>query len=251
MTAETLASLAAELVRPAIGVGKGNGIGNGKGESALAPPPSSAVPLVHVALLDLVRADWGIEGTVGLGGWEAVMRQYLAADREQQQQARRRSGAGGEEGEAEAEAATTTSGADATAAANDEDEAAAAADDPSAPSSSASLIGAPYPPGGYWALPPGTRVRMLRALCHDALDTSRVRSAVEASLEHGSRSGEGVAIERARREAVAEAKREAREAWARERDAQVGALLADAGSAAMTFDEQRAPQPNGDIDDGL
>lgn len=32
-----------------------------------------------------------------------------------------------------------------------------------------------YPEGGYWALAPGARLRMLRALCCDALDTAVIR----------------------------------------------------------------------------
>ena len=32
-----------------------------------------------------------------------------------------------------------------------------------------------YPEGGYWALAPGARLRMLRALCCDALDTALIR----------------------------------------------------------------------------
>ena len=32
-----------------------------------------------------------------------------------------------------------------------------------------------YPEGGYWAVAPGARLRMLRALCCDALDTAIIR----------------------------------------------------------------------------
>ena len=32
-----------------------------------------------------------------------------------------------------------------------------------------------YPENGYWALAPGCRLRMLRALCCDALDTAIIR----------------------------------------------------------------------------
>ena len=32
-----------------------------------------------------------------------------------------------------------------------------------------------YPESGYWALGPGCRLRMLRALCCDALDTAIIR----------------------------------------------------------------------------
>ena len=32
-----------------------------------------------------------------------------------------------------------------------------------------------YPETGYWALAPGCRLRMLRALCCDALDTAIIR----------------------------------------------------------------------------
>ena len=35
---------------------------------------------------------------------------------------------------------------------------------------------AQYPDGGYWRLAPGIRLRMLRALCHDALSTAVIRS---------------------------------------------------------------------------
>lgn len=34
---------------------------------------------------------------------------------------------------------------------------------------------ASYPPGGYWALNPAQRLRMLHALMHDALDTWHLR----------------------------------------------------------------------------
>ncbi len=34
-----------------------------------------------------------------------------------------------------------------------------------------------YPAGGYWALPPAARLRMLRTLCDDALDTGLIRRA--------------------------------------------------------------------------
>ena len=32
-----------------------------------------------------------------------------------------------------------------------------------------------YPAGGYWALPPGARLRMLRELCLDTLGTTLLR----------------------------------------------------------------------------
>ena len=32
-----------------------------------------------------------------------------------------------------------------------------------------------YPAGGYWGLSPDIRLRMLRALCHDALATGPIR----------------------------------------------------------------------------
>jgi len=32
-----------------------------------------------------------------------------------------------------------------------------------------------FPPGGYWGLQPGARLRMLRSLCCDALGTSKIR----------------------------------------------------------------------------
>lgn len=32
-----------------------------------------------------------------------------------------------------------------------------------------------FPPGGYWALPAGARLRMLRCLCFDALETRPLR----------------------------------------------------------------------------
>ena len=35
-----------------------------------------------------------------------------------------------------------------------------------------------YPEGGYWAVAPGARLRMLRALCCDALDTAIIRCAL-------------------------------------------------------------------------
>ena len=58
-----------------------------------------------------------------------------------------------------------------------------------------------YPEGGYWALAPGARLRMLRALCCDALDTAIIRCALTSALESpdGSisvgtdRAGQGVA----------------------------------------------------------
>lgn len=34
-----------------------------------------------------------------------------------------------------------------------------------------------FPPGGYWALPAGARLRMLRSLCFDALETRTIRQA--------------------------------------------------------------------------
>ena len=34
-----------------------------------------------------------------------------------------------------------------------------------------------FPPGGYWALPAGARLRMLRCLCFDALETRTIRRA--------------------------------------------------------------------------
>ena len=34
---------------------------------------------------------------------------------------------------------------------------------------------AQYPKGGYWSLEAGVRLRMLRALAHDALETSNIR----------------------------------------------------------------------------
>ena len=32
-----------------------------------------------------------------------------------------------------------------------------------------------YPMGSYWRLDPGTRLRMMRELCHDALGTAALR----------------------------------------------------------------------------
>ena len=40
-----------------------------------------------------------------------------------------------------------------------------------------------YPEGGYWALAPGARLRMLRALCCDALDTAIIRCAMALTLD--------------------------------------------------------------------
>jgi hypothetical protein len=34
-----------------------------------------------------VRADWGIRDSVGMHGWQAIMRQYLRQDRQQAQEA--------------------------------------------------------------------------------------------------------------------------------------------------------------------
>lgn len=34
-----------------------------------------------------VRADWGIKASVGIDGWQAIMRQYLRQDRQQAQEA--------------------------------------------------------------------------------------------------------------------------------------------------------------------
>ena len=34
---------------------------------------------------------------------------------------------------------------------------------------------AQYPEGGYWSVEAGVRLRMLRALAHDALETSNIR----------------------------------------------------------------------------
>ena len=40
-----------------------------------------------------------------------------------------------------------------------------------------------YPEGGYWAVAPGARLRMLRALCCDALDTAIIRCALALALD--------------------------------------------------------------------
>ena len=40
-----------------------------------------------------------------------------------------------------------------------------------------------YPEGGYWAVAPGPRLRMLRALCCDALDTAIIRCALTLALD--------------------------------------------------------------------
>lgn len=38
-----------------------------------------------------------------------------------------------------------------------------------------------FPAGGYWALQPGTRLRMLRSLCFDALETRAIRYPIQTS----------------------------------------------------------------------
>ena len=246
------ASLAAELTRAAVDAGDG---------AAAAPrTAASAVAAVHIALLDAVRRDWGIPGSVS-DGWTDVMRQYLAADTAAAAAAvdtaeaaaataaaaasrarappHRRSSLAGQRAaaaaarDADADAAAADAAGDAAAAAAAAAGAAAARDAVAAAAATAEDA-PPYPSGGYWGLPPGVRVRMLRALVHDALDTAALRAAVESGLETD------VAADRARRDALAAARKDARDAWAKQRDAAVGAMLASAGAACMTAEDQRA-----------
>ena len=233
--------------------------------------PSSAVAALHIALLDAVRGDWGIPGTVGADGWHAVMRSYLREDVRAQRAAGKGGGGdeeeAGETGEAGEEAPKATppgrrgrKTASASPAGKGKARAAGEDDDDAATLSAGGAVAdggggeeevgagsadgddlpiesdpdGAYPPAGYWGLPPAVRVRMLRELVHDVLDTGAARAQIEAAADAAG------ATDRALREELAAARRDARAAWAKQRDQQVGALLADAAVTSMTADEQRA-----------
>ena len=241
--------------------------------------PSSAGAALHISLLDTVRGDWGIPGTVGSDGWHAVMRSYLREDVRAQRAAgnveaeegvdeREEEEAAEEVGEAAAKAVTSpttrrsgrkaiasppqknkggAAAAAAAAAVEEEDDAAtmsadgavagaaAAGDDEEGETPLEADPDSAYPAAGYWGLEPCVRIRMLRELVHDALDTGAARAQIEGVAECAG------AADRAVREELAGARRDAKAAWAKQRDLHIGALLASATvNGGMTADEQRA-----------
>ncbi|CAL8468960.1 g8501 [Coccomyxa elongata] len=210
------------------------------GHSAYAREERSLAGHVHMRLLDLVRSDWGIKESVGIHGWQVVMKQYLRQDRLQgfasldklsgnasagrttSSPAKDDDGEAGDQGTA----AVVSPGAVVAAAggAGGTEGDPAVAEDPL-------LV---FPPGGYWALPTGARLRMLRCLCFDALETRAIREAMEAAMDAAAAEDKG------RREEVAAAKREAREAWQKQRDKEIALLLANGDGSGLTIEEQRA-----------
>jgi hypothetical protein len=203
-------------------------------------PEDSVAAALHVALLRVVRAAWGVDGGASLASWQAQMRAYWAAE------------LAGPAGRA---AARATAGEHVPAAVagelfvrppgdaseSEEEEAEEAEAEGAAPARGRRGVAAPvaegadYPAGGYWALPPGARVAMAAALCHDALDTYALRGAIEAAAGGAAEGAKG------RRSELAEARREAREAAARAKEREIAALIAGGSlGGGLTLEEQRA-----------
>ncbi|KAK2076518.1 hypothetical protein QBZ16_001044 [Prototheca wickerhamii] len=93
---------------------------------------------------------------------------------------------------------------------------------------------ASYPPGGYWALNPAQRLRMLHALMHDALDTWHLRRFIEGQMD--------VVPEESQewKAAAAKARKEARQAALAARDKEIAVLLASMDTKSMTLEAQAA-----------
>ncbi|BDA43044.1 probable cell division cycle-associated 7-like protein at N-terminal half [Coccomyxa sp. Obi] len=226
----SLSVLAVELLQPA----------RTAGHSAYAREERSVAGHVHMRLLDLVRSDWGIKESVGIHGWQAVMKQYLRQDRLQGLSALDKLSGDASDGRATSSLAEDDDG-------EAGDQGIAAAVSPGAVAAAAGGAGGTegvqsavedpllaFPPGGYWALPAGARLRMLRCLCFDALETRTLREAMEAAMDAAAAEG------KERREELAAAKREAREAWQKQRDREIALLLANGDGSGLTIEEQRA-----------
>jgi hypothetical protein len=229
LRALSLPALAAELAAPEA---------PRRADQLCPVPEDSAAAALHVALLRVVRAAWGVDGGASLASWQAQMRAYWAAELT------------GPAGRAAARAAAGEHVPAAVAGelfvrppgdASESEEEAEAEAEGAAPARGRRGVAAPvaegadYPAGGYWALPPGARVAMAAALCHDALDTYALRGAIEAAAGGAAEGAKG------RRSELAEARREAREAAARAKEREIATLIAGGSlGGGLTLEEQRA-----------
>ncbi|KAK9830411.1 hypothetical protein WJX72_011628 [[Myrmecia] bisecta] len=211
-----LSVVAAELLQPS----------TSEGRSAFGDPKASAAGQVHMQLLDLVRKDWGIKGSVGMGGWQEVMRLYL-----QQQAAFAPS--------ASRLPACNAFSEDPMEVDEVEGEAPTEARSPAVAELAAGAVLVEYPAGGYWALVPELRLSMLRDLVHDALATSTLRARIEAAQDGAAAEGKG------RKDELAAARKQAREAWQKQRDQEVALLITTGGAKGMTIEEQKALMEEG------
>eukprot|EP00887_Chlorella_sp_A99_P007601 scaffold28.g7601.t1 len=240
----SLPTLAAELLQPSVEEAGAQLAGDCAHDSLLAA--------VHCRVLEKVRSAWGVQGPVGLGAWQGIMRAYYAAwqlgnswrlqaehgppaiagelftrPAEQRQ--------GGEPA-----AVVEEGGADG---AEGEGEEAAAAGGGAAP-----VAAVDYPAGGYFGVHPAARVQMLHDLLHDALDLFEFRRAwcrcvaVGACLRKQEiEAAMGVCAEedKERKSELAEVRREAKEALKQQRNQQIAMLIASADGRALTLEEQR------------
>ncbi|KAK9915262.1 hypothetical protein WJX75_006841 [Coccomyxa subellipsoidea] len=226
----SLSFAAVELLQPATEAG----------HSAYAREERSVTGHIHMRLLDLVRSDWGIRNSVGIHGWQPVMKQYLRQDRLHGLAALDKlSGGAGGSGNASAAAAQLPEDRDGDEGVTSPGAVvdAAGGDGGSGGEGEDTLLA--FPPGGYWALQPGARLRMLRSLCFDALETRAIRQCMEDAMDAVAE------LDKGRREELAAAKREAREAWQRQRDKEIALLLAGGNGAGLTIEEQRALMDKG------
>ncbi|EIE26968.1 hypothetical protein COCSUDRAFT_59460 [Coccomyxa subellipsoidea C-169] len=218
----SLSFAAVELLQPATEAG----------HSAYTREERSVAGHVHMRLLDLVRSDWGIRDSVGIHGWQPVMAQYLRQDRLHGLAALDRLSGASSAGCAAAAAAQLPNDHEVDAAVASPGAVAAAVGGDQESEGEDSLL--MFPAGGYWALQPGTRLRMLRSLCFDALETRAIRQCMEDAM------GAAAEEDKGRREELAAAKREAREAWQKQRDKQIALLLASGSGSGLTIEEQRS-----------
>ncbi|KFM28085.1 Cell division cycle-associated 7-like protein [Auxenochlorella protothecoides] len=91
-----------------------------------------------------------------------------------------------------------------------------------------------YPAGGYWGLAAETRVAMLHALVHDALDTWRFREIIEKKMEVQAEES------KERKAELAQARKATRAAILAARDQEIAVLVASCDGRSMTLEEQAA-----------
>uniref|UniRef100_A0A1D1ZVX1 Zinc-finger domain-containing protein n=1 Tax=Auxenochlorella protothecoides TaxID=3075 RepID=A0A1D1ZVX1_AUXPR len=185
--------------------------------AATAPDTlSSQCAALHCRLLETVREAWEVKGPVAPTAWQPAMLAYLERWRDTPSQSAAR------------DAPAAVAGHLATLPPGAEPWAARAC----APATPPALT--EYPAGGYWGLAAETRVAMLHALVHDALDTWRFREIIEKKMEVQAEES------KERKAELAQARKATRAAILAARDQEIAVLVASCDGRSMTLEEQAA-----------
>lgn len=149
------------------------------------PQSDARLPQLQAKLLDVVRHAWGVSPRdLARDKWEALMLRYYQAAVEMDGPERAGRRRVGEEpppavlNDADGEALVRGRAADPSGCSvrrEEEEEGLEAESKRDSASGDGATRAQEYPEGGYWALCPAVRVRMLYELVHDALDTFVLR----------------------------------------------------------------------------